>query len=62
MRSTAISSLVAIGIGAAAYSMTSKKNKRKMYSMFKPMKSFELGQIIDKKSWKKTKNRFSKMF
>ncbi|KMK75743.1 DUF3918 family protein [Alkalihalobacillus pseudalcaliphilus] len=64
MRTTAISSLVALGIGAAAYSysMSSRRNKKKVQSFFKPVTDFDFDQIVDKKSWKKAKKKVAKMF
>ncbi|KGA98020.1 hypothetical protein AJ85_11295 [Alkalihalobacillus alcalophilus ATCC 27647 = CGMCC 1.3604] len=62
MRTTAISSLVAIGIGAAAYSMTSRRNKKKVQSFMKPITTFDMDNLVDKKTWKKTKKKVAKMF
>ncbi|WP_100372005.1 DUF3918 family protein [Bacillus sp. FJAT-45037] len=58
----AVTSLVAIGVGAAAYSMSGRKKQRKFDQFIQPIKEFDFNQYVNKRTWNKTKKQLAKRF
>ncbi len=56
----AVTSLVAIGIGAAAYSLSDRRKKNKFQSFIDPITNVNFDQYLNKKTWKKLKKKVLK--
>ncbi|KMJ55876.1 DUF3918 family protein [Alkalihalophilus sp. As8PL] len=58
----AFTSLLAVGVGAAAYSMSSRQNKRKFDQFIQPIKGLDMNKYFNNRTWKKTKKQLAKRF
>ncbi|SDC19472.1 hypothetical protein [Shouchella lonarensis] len=57
----AMTPLVVLGLGAAWYSMSDKKTKRKMQHVLAPVLAMDR-QLMDTRVWKKAKKKLRHMF
>ncbi|ADC50424.1 MULTISPECIES: DUF3918 family protein [Alkalihalophilus] len=58
----AFTSLLAVGVGAAAYSMSSRQKKRKFDQFIQPITRLDMDKYLNKRTWNKTMKRLTKRF
>ncbi len=56
----AMTSLVAIGIGAAAYSLSDRRTKKKFDSFIQPITKLDVNRFMNKKSWRRVRKLITK--
>ncbi len=57
-----MTSLLAIGIGAAAYSMSNRRTKQKMNQMIEPIMKMDLNKWMNTRAWKKMQRNITRAF
>ncbi|TWI56298.1 DUF3918 family protein [Halalkalibacter nanhaiisediminis] len=57
----AVTSLVAMGIGAAAYSLSDRRTKKRFDSFIEPITQLNVNRFINRKSWRRMRKLITKV-
>lgn len=51
---------MAMGIGAAAYSLSDRRTKKKLDSFIQPITRLDVDRLLNRKTWRRLKKRVTK--